>query len=256
MGGEKVMLSKMIKNYLFTPYSQRLTRLIVSLVVLFGVLFFLPYYPSQAQTTTLYTVPVSGAGGGISGIVDRELTHALALNRDRVQCFRGALSDGGRSFKIASLPTGKYDLILVTKAGAVCEGIDLGEDVSKLSTVSLKNAEGRVMKSDTFFNKYKIHRAGLIEGGEKQLLFVERVRDKQILKQSGEVLNADLRRLEVVELIKAADDWQFLNTRHLYREEAQLGAGLGFFTDKFVPTLGNVRVIDSVKNLGSIALPQ
>jgi hypothetical protein len=209
-----------------------------------------------AQTTTLYTKPVDGAGGGIAARVDQELTHAIALNRDRVQCFKGDLSNGGKSFRITGLPTGKYDLILVTKSGAVFEGVELGEDAPKLPAVSLKNTEERIDKSDTFFNKTKIHRAGLIEDGEKQLLLVERVRDKEILKQSGEVLKANLRRLEVVELIKAADDWQFLNTRHIYREEAPVGPGMTFFKHAYVPGLGNVRVIDSVKDLGSIVLPK
>lgn len=211
---------------------------------------------TAAQTTTLYTKPVDGAAGGIAGKVDQELTHAIALNRDRVQCFKGELTDGGKAFRVAGLPTGKYDLILVTKTGAIYEGVELGEDASKLPTVSVKNTETRTTKADTFFNKVKIHRNGLIEGGEKQLLFVERMRDKEILKQSGEVLKANLRRLEVVELIKATDDWQFFNTRHVYREEAPVGPGMGFFTHKYVPGLGNVRVIDSVKDLGTIALPR
>lgn len=211
---------------------------------------------ATAQTTTLYTKPVAGATGGIAAKVDQELTHAIALNRDRVQCFKGELTDGGKAFRIAGLPTGKYDLILVTKAGTVFEGVDLGEDASKLPAVSVQNTEARIKKADTFFNQAKIHRNGLIENGEKQLLFVERLRDKEILTQSGEVLKANLRRLEVVELIKAADDWQFLNTRHVYREEAPVGAGMGFFTHKYVAGLGNVRVIDSVKDLGALALPK
>jgi len=173
-----------------------------------------------------------------------------------VQCFKADLADGAKSFRLVGLPTGKYDLILVTKSGAIFEGINLGEDASKLSPAVLKNAGERINKADTFFNKARIHRTGLIEDGEKQLLFVERVRDKEILKQSGEVLKANLRRLEVVELIKAADDWQFLNTRHVYREEAPVGPGMAFFSDHYVPGLGNVRVIDSVKDLGSIVLPK
>jgi hypothetical protein len=199
---------------------------------------------------------VAGATGGIAARVDQELTHAIALNRDRVQCFRGDLSDGGKAFRIGGLPIGKYDLILVTKSGTIYEGIDLGADASRLPAISKQNTETRIGKADTFFNKVKILRNGLIEDGEKQLLLVERLRDKEILKQSGEVLKANLRRLEVVELIKAADDWQFLNTRHVYREEAPVGPGMVFFADKYVAGLGNVRVIDSVKDLGTLALPK
>ena len=212
--------------------------------------------PASAQTTVLYTKPAADANGGISGKVNAELTHALALNRDYTQCFRGDLSDGGKAFRISGLPTGKYDLICVTKNGTVFEGVELGEDGSKLPPVSLKNSEARIKKADAFFPKATIHRFGLIEGGEKMMLFVERLRDTLILRQSGEKLDSNLRRLEVVELIKAKDDWQMLNTRHIYREEAPLVENMPFFTHKFVPELGNVRVIDSFKDLGSISLPK
>ena len=210
--------------------------------------------PASAQTTVLYTKPAAGANGGISGRVDTELTHAIALSRDYTQCFRGELSDGGKAFRIAGLPTGKYDIICVTKGGQIFEGVELGEDGSKLPAASVKYSEARIKKADTFFPKAKIHRFGLIEGGEKMLLFVERLRDTLILRQSGEKLESNLRRMEVVELIKAKDDWQMLNTRHIYREEAPLVENMPFFTHKFVPELGSVRVIDSVKDLGSISL--
>ena len=207
-----------------------------------------------AQTAVLYTKPVAGATGAISAKVDAELTHAIALNRDYSQCFRGDLADGGKSFRIAGLPTGKYDLICVTKAGQIFEGVEVGEDGSKLPADSIKHSEARITKADTFFPKAKVHRFGLIEGGEKMMLFVERIRDTLILRQSGETLNSNLRRIEVVELIKAKDDWQMLNTRHIYREEAPMVPNMPFFTHKFVPELGNVRVIDSIKDLGSISL--
>ena len=209
-----------------------------------------------AQSTVLYTKPAAGANGGISGKVDTELTHAIALNRDNAQCFRGDLSDGGKSFRIAGLPTGKYDLICVTKGGQIFEGVEVGEDGSKLPPDSIKHSEARITKADTFFPKAKIHRFGLIEGGEKMMLFVERLRDTYIFRQDGTQLASNLRRIEVVELIKAKDDWQMLNSRHIYREEAAMVPNMPFFTHKFVPELSNVRVIDSVKDLASISLPK
>ena len=208
-----------------------------------------------AQTTTLYTRPVAGASGGISGRVDQTLTHALALNRDRVQCFRAELSDGGKVFRFAGLPTGKYDLLLITKGDTIYEGLELGGDAEKLSGTPRKNLELRVTKSDTFFNKAQIHRVGLIEDGNKVLALIERVRDKLILKQSGEQLKSNLRRIEVADFVKAADDWTLTESRHLYREETPLGEGMGFCKHRLLTNLGNVRVIDAVKDLGTIALP-
>ena len=225
----------------------------ILLPIVTALLGFVP--GALAQTTTLYTKPVAGAAGGISGRVEQVLTHAIALNRDRVQCFRAELSDGGKAFRFSGLPTGKYDLVLIAKNDVIYEGLALGEDGDKLTGTPRKNLETRVVKSDTFFNKAQIHRLGFIEDGNKVVALIERVRDKLILKQSGETLNSNLRRFEVADFVKAADDWTLAESRHLYREEAPVGAGMGFCRHAFVAELGNVRIIDTVKELGSIALP-
>jgi hypothetical protein len=206
-----------------------------------------------AQTANLYTKPAAGAAGGLTGRVDRELTHAIALHHDHKQCFRAGLSDGGKAFRFAGLPTGKYDLVLVAKSGAVFEGLVLGEEPS-IGTEEREHLFKSLNKADSFFNKWQLHRAGSVEGGEKLLLFVERIRDKTILKQSGEQLKSSLRRLEIAEMAKAADDWNFVDSRHIYREEHPLGE-LPFFYHGRIEKLGNVRVIDVVKDLGTIALP-
>lgn len=208
-----------------------------------------------AQTTTLYTKPVAGAVGGIAGRVEQPLTHALALNRDRVQCFRAELSEGGKAFRFSGVPTGKYDLVLVSRAGTIYEGLELGDQPEKLAGIPKKNLETRVIKSDTFFNNSRIHRLGFIDDGNKVVALIERTRDKTILKQSGDQLMSNLRRIEVADFVKAADDWTLAETRHLYREEAALGAGMAFFNARHIEGLGNVRVIDAVKDIGTVALP-
>lgn len=209
---------------------------------------------SFAQTANLYTKPDPAAPGGISGTVDKELTHAIALARDRVHCYRADLSNGGKSFRFSGLPTGKYDLMLVAKAGAVYENLTLGAKAVELTDEQKKNVAIRLNKADSFFNKWKLHRVGIEEDGEKLVCFIERMRDKEILRQSGEKLGANLRRFEVATLNKATDDWDFADTRHLYREEQPLGE-LSPLKHERVEALGNIRVIDAVKDLGSIALP-
>ena len=97
-----------------------------------------------------------------------------------------------------------------------------------------------------------VHRVGF--GDDNALAFVERVSDKEILRQDGTRLPASLRRLEVIELARAADDWQVTISRHLYREEQPPGA-LSFLKHGFVPALGGLRVIDRMKDLGHIPLP-
>ena len=201
----------------------------------------------------IYTVPDTRDAGGIKGTCDANITHALAVNHDRLRVYRGTVSADGRSFTFAHLPVGKYDLAFVTRDRLVYEGLALGDDKrTDLPAASMVNLKKRVEAQDAFFNHARIHRLGF--DGANCLLFVERTSDRQILRQNGEKLGADVRRLEIMEMSQAADDWQVTTTRHLYREEQPPG-GIDFLADKFVPEFSNLRVIDSVKDLGSVVLP-
>ena len=102
---------------------------------------------------------------------------------------------------------------LVTKDNRVIEGLGLGP-APDLPEDRAKHLEQGVTKADSFFNRHLRHRTG-IEGGVA-LVFAERIRDGQILRGSGEEIDACLRRLEIIELREADDEWQMVKTRHLY----------------------------------------
>ena len=85
-------------------------------------------------------------------------------------------------------------------------------------------------------------------------MFAERIRDGQILRGSGEELNACLRRLEIIELHEAADDWQMTRTRHLYREETPRQQGIPFLQHIHQPALGGLRVATTPRDLETIDL--
>ena len=118
----------------------------------------------------------------------------------------------------------------------VIEGLALGAPPEISAERAQHLAEG-VAKADSFFNRRQCHRSGL--EGEVALVFVERIRDGKILRGSGEQLNAALRRLEIIELHEATDEWQMTRTRHLYREEAPREQGI-----PFSPTATNPRWAD------------
>ncbi len=200
-----------------------------------------------------YTQTSPGAGGGITAKVDAVLTCAIALERDRTSAYKGTLSEENTRFHFANLPTGKYDLLLFTKGRLVFEGLQLGEPADLGEGAGRKNLEERIAKADGFFNKYKLHRMGLIEQGAKLLTLVERVRDKETLTGGGEKLKGPVRRFELAQFDKAADTWSFMVNRHLYREEDAAGE-VEFLDSKFVSSLGNIRVIESLKDLGAITL--
>ena len=222
------------------------------LLSLAAAMLLLPAAFAGDTVQRIYTVPDPADTGGIKGSCGANITHALAVNHDHLRVYRGEVSAGGRSFVFAHLPVGKYDLVMVTNNKAIYEGLALGEpERTDLPPNSLANLRKRVNGQDAFFNRAMIHRMGF--DGSNCYLFVERTSDRKILRQNGEALGADVRRLEIMEIAQAADDWQVTTTRHLYREEQP--EGIDFLTDKFVPEFSNLRIIDSVKDIGAVVLP-
>ena len=200
----------------------------------------------------IYTTPAADDSGAISGKVQGAvLTHALAIERDRKRVYLAVLGEGGTSFLFGKLPVGRFDLVLVTRDKRVIEGLELGAK-PQLPDASARHLEEGVAKADSFFNRHVIHRYGVSDG--VALVFAERIRDGTILRGSGERLKACLRRLEIIELREAADDWQMVGTRHLYREETPLAKGIPFLEHQYLPTLGGLRVAGRPKELGVIDL--
>ena len=200
----------------------------------------------------IYTRPTAEDSGAINGKVQgAQLTHAIAVERDRKRAYLAALGNGGTGFRFANLPVGRFDLVLVTRDNRVIEGLELGAK-PQLPAGSAKHLGGGVAKADSFFNRRIIHRYGVSEG--VALVFTERIRDETILRGSGERVNACLRRLEIIELREASDDWQMVGTRHLYREETPLVKGIPFLKHQHLPSLGALRVAGRARDLGVINL--
>jgi hypothetical protein len=230
---------------------------------------FKPQYDKSTDggSGRIYTVPDAGATGGIEGKVeDVELgmciaieSPAIAADPERIRVYRAVPEIGGddkktvSTFKFTGLPTGKYDLVLIDRTRHMWEGIQLGEDsASKFSTAQRTNLTTRINVADTYWNQRVIHRIGV--DGERALLLVERLRVGLILKQSGEKFGGYQRRLEIAELHQAADDWQMVRTRHFYRLGEPAETYTPFLRDIHVPALGGIRVVDGVKQLGTLDL--
>lgn len=200
----------------------------------------------------IYTKPDDADTGTISGRVKGAvLTHALAVERDRTRVYRAALDGAGTGFRFEKLPVGRFDLVLVTTDNRVIEGLALGP-VPDLTKGREEHLEQGVAKADSFFNRHLRHRTGV--GGGVALIFVERIRDRQILRGSGEHIDANLRRIEIIELREADDDWQMVKTRHLFREETPRIKGIPFLRHQHHPTLGGLRLASAPRDVGVIDL--
>jgi hypothetical protein len=202
----------------------------------------------------IYTAADSSNPGGITGSISKgEIRFAVAVDHDRKRAYR-VECNGSPDFSFTGLAVGKYDIVLVMTDNKVYEGLALGDPATSLKPEQQQNLQKRVAKADEFFNRSVIHRAGVVE--ERVFVFVERIRDRKMLKQSGAVMDAEMRRLEVIELTQATDDWQMTSTRHLYREpEPGAGRQRPFLEPKYVPGLGSIRVVDSVRQLGKVMVP-
>ncbi|MEI6675877.1 MAG: hypothetical protein WCO57_11945 [Verrucomicrobiota bacterium] len=220
------------------------------ILILLG--FFLTSLTRADGPGRIYTKPLTTDAGIISAKVKGAvLTHAIAVERDRTRVYLATLEDAGAGFRFTNLPVGRFDLVLVTKDNRVLEGLALGA-AAVLPEDRVKHLQDGVTKADSFFNRRVRHRTGL--EGEVALVFVERLRDGQILRGSGEELNAGLRRLEIIELHEADDEWQMVRTRHLYREETPRQQGIPFFTHRHLPALGGLRIGTTPRDLGTLDL--
>ena len=201
----------------------------------------------------IYTRPQADDHGVLCGRSNTPLTHAIAVEHDHTRVFLATLADAGSSFRFPALPVGRYDLVLITRDGRVCEGLDIGGSEPAPDPASRKLLDERVTKADNFFNRWTIHRSGF--SGDRAFLFVERLRDRTVLRQSGENLGAFLRRFEIIELQSASGDWQMIGTRHLYREETPVDPPPVFFRPIHLPALGGLRVTDTTRDTGLLNLP-
>lgn len=200
----------------------------------------------------IYTKPAEQDAGSIRGSVKgAQLTHAIAVERDRTRVYLATLAPDGGAFHFEKLPVGRFDLVFVTRDNRVIEGLALGGEVLG-DKERAAHLETGVTKADSFFNRHLTHRSAVTGG--VALVFVERLRDGTILRGSGEKIDANLRRLEVIELREAEDDWQMVRTRHLYREESPRVKGQPFFSHQHLPAIGGLRVAGSARETGVIDL--
>jgi len=191
----------------------------------------------------IYTALDPAANGGITGALPAgELTLALAVDSEWTSVYRATIEEK-RQFRFENVPVGKYDLVLVTKPRQVLEGLQLGGALPSLPPMARLNLETRIAKADSDFNRSVIHRSGMVNG--RVLALVERICDRPGLP-------ANIRQLEVLELLRADNDWKISRVRRIYRQTEPPEKSPVFLRHAYVPALNGIRVVANLKELGKI----
>jgi hypothetical protein len=212
------------------------------------------------QSTRLYTKPDPNATGGLQGSIinaAKPILQAVAVDRDNPKkAYLGTVEEKGAAIRFAGLPAAIYDLMLVA-GDRFYEGCVLSRDPDNLTDRDRKLIEKTIMKSTPFFDTKKIHRCkGATGSSGKARCVLQEVRTHPVTLQSGEVrTDIQVRSLKLAFLEEVGDaGWQLVQTRELVRAEVGPNDIKGVLPHSYRAILGGIRVVDTVKNLGTLDL--
>jgi hypothetical protein len=215
------------------------------------------------QSSKLYTDSDPASGGGLQGEIiapDQTIRAIFATPQEAWEnVYRGeVLGEQGRSFRFTGLPIGKYDLVVVFE-NRFYEGLTLnrnGAEKPPLTTKDQTQIAETINKSTPFFDTKKIHRVEGYTGRAGQARCVlQDLRTRPTTLQSGDVRgDIQIRSLKLALLEDVNIGWSLENTREFLRQEVAGSEFRGLLPHQYSPRLSNIRVIDSVKDLGKISL--
>ena len=211
------------------------------------------------QSNYLYTSPDATAGGGIHGhiaIPNKPILKIFAQAPDEWKhVYLGEVMGDQREFRFTGLPVGKYDLFVLYRDGFY-EGLTLTREDNTLTDADQASIKAAIMKSTPFFNEKAIHRCEGTTGHAGQARCVlQEVRTRPITLQSAEV-RADIQ-VRSIKLALSEDvdiGWSVVNTREIVRQEVAATDTRGILPHHLSTNLGDIRVIDTIKELGELSL--
>jgi len=238
------------------------------LVAALAMTVFLPWLPAQEKkqhggdeistSAFLYTNPDPNAGGGIRGEVinpSMPLSGAFALPPSEPRfVYKGEITgENKRSFIVRGLPVEKYDLILVFDR-KFYEGLNLHRGENTLTGEDRKGIEKILSESEPFFNVKVIHRIeGVSDPGHGYARGIcSFLRTRESTSLAGTVYTDHRRSLKLLLVQDVGPGWQVERTREIF--VAQIKAGKNVYEHVYRKTLGGIRVLDKIKNLGQINL--
>jgi len=208
----------------------------------------------------LYTPPDASSSGGIRFTSPAPLKAAFAIpENNQYHVYKGEVKGNQVSFQ--GLPSAKYDLMLQAEH-RVYEGIVLNRDEDNLTRKDLQFINVTVNQNIPFFDLKHIHRIkGTTGQGGKATAVTQELRTGRsgiIVNQNADVLKGfQIRsiKLQFIEDVGVAG-WQVNQTREIIRQSVHPEMQpKDVMPIDFSEDLGNIRVTDSVKDLGTIKLP-
>ena len=222
--------------------------------------------------------------GGITGQITPsvDLQRVIAVEPIAMKAYQGNLDKETGQFTFRGLPAGEYDL-LIKVVGHVYEGLTLELDSPpavdeppqteaptsqpapakprpatqpRLTRRKLDKLLDEVGKSfyatEDYFNVKHIVR--LTGKDERARMFVVQTRTRKVVDPGANLIRAQIRRFDLVDLVKARTVWQVVTSRHLLRQEVPYGSRDIRIRTTYSPKLGRILVGDKMKDLGRIDL--
>ena len=212
------------------------------------------------HSSALYTPPEPTATGGIAGKIGGTAGKILGVfavpQDDWRKVYLATLKDAGE-FRFSGLPAAKYDLVVLAEK-AFYEGLTLrrANRADTLTAADRQQIAQRLGKSSAFFEIKQSHRCEGRTGadGESRVLLQE-VRARPVTLQSAEVRHdIQIRSLKLALLVNAGPDWDLTETWELFRQEVAATDARGVLPAVSCPKLCGLRVIDEVRQTGSITV--
>jgi len=214
-------------------------------------------FTGTAQSTRLYTKPDPAAGGGIrvrlAPVASPPARLFAVAQMDPDRCYQASHANG--TYLFTGLPVGKYDLVAVWE-DRFYEGLLLAREPDTLTAKDRDSITAIINASVPYFDTKVIHRmAGATGRAGKSMIVLQELRTRPVLLQSGEERSdIQTRSIKIGRLEDVTIGWQLAATREIIRVEVGGAMFKGPIRHRFIDELGNIRVTDTIKDLGDIRL--
>ncbi len=215
-------------------------------------------YTQTEQSSRLYTPPDPSAKGGLRfQLTERSspLAGVFAIPQlDQSRCYRAEIQ--GRNGLFRGLPVGRYDLMVVYH-DVFYENILLSRTPDTLTNSDRENIKTTIDKSVPFFNVKTIHRLeGQTGKGGKASLILQDLRTLPVMLQDGsQRRDIQIRSLKLARMEEVHIGWQLVQTREIIRMEVGPDMPKGVLPHRQVSSLGNIRITDTIRDIGTLELP-